>query len=189
MSFSLKSIRSRDGIDFDRNCLALVEWLRKHWDIKAEPRCPEGYVGARETYRDFDEMDSVNETELVKEFCGHDAGGTVSFPFPINVSLPHVLYNDTNRGISPFQTMVGAIMRYGMLLGERLAEVDESSEQNHKLFLAKHAFAMYRSEEDPELQITYEMEIDEYLNKSNTLIRGVDISNKWDRKRSEIESK
>ena len=66
MSFSLKSIKSKDDIRFSDHCDALVKWLKKYWNIKVEPKGD--YKKLRENYRDYEGMDELDEKEILKEY-------------------------------------------------------------------------------------------------------------------------
>jgi hypothetical protein len=86
----------------------------------------------------------------------------------MRVSLPHVLYDDCGQGRKPLETLIGAVLGYGMLLGERMAEVDEDSEANYRLHLASHIFFMSLChEDDPEIKETYANEITKILDPKN----------------------
>jgi hypothetical protein len=165
MSFPLSDIKSKNDIRFYQHSQALLEWIEKYWDVKAEPK---GYAAARKNYKDYDGMDDIDEKAISKEFKGHGDGGTVSYNFPVRVSLPHVLYDDCGQGHKPLESLIGAILGYGMLLGERMAEVDETSEANYRLQHASHIFFMSMChEDDPQIKETYALEIRKILDPKN----------------------
>lgn len=165
MSFPLSGIKNKNDIRFDQHSKAILDWIKKYWTIKAEPN---GYAEARKNYKDYDGMDDIDEKALTEEFKGHSDGGVVSHNFPMRVSLPHVLYDDCGQGRKPLETLVGAILGYGMLLGERMAEVDEHSEANYRLHHASHIFFMSLChEDDPEIRETYALEITKILDPKN----------------------
>lgn len=121
----------------------------------------------RKTYQDFQDQEDLDDEALLKSFDGHDGAGTLSSPFPVRVSLPHVAYSDCCQGRKPLETLVGSILGYGMLLGMRVAEVNTNSDVHYRMTWMGHAYNGLRYEDDPQLVLMTLKEINEYKENFN----------------------
>lgn len=108
---------------FDTITRALVSHIKKHWDIKAQPK---GYAAFRRGYRSFQGMeewsDSKTRATAVKNFKSFDDSTAGSHCFIDKVSLPHTAYSDLDQGRPPLETLLGACVSHGYTLGEVYAQ-------------------------------------------------------------------
>lgn len=165
MAYNLNDINNTSQFDFGKEVEAILKYLAPGWDIKALPK---GYAKYRKGYQDYDGMEELDEKALMNSFKGHDDSGTLSPPFPVRVSLPHVTYDDTCQGRPPLETLIGAILGHGMLLGMRIAAIDTMSEANRRMNEACHAMDKLRyplKDENIKLTLLMMNEADEYRNR------------------------
>jgi len=183
MAYKLNQLQY-DEINFDKEVKALTKFLSTGWEISAQPK---GYAAYLKDYRDYQGMEDLDEEALLKSFEGHDGAGTVSLPFVLQVSLPHVAYDDKNQGRRPLDVLIGAILSYGMLLGKRMAEVDTRSEVHYRMTWLYHACQDLRyldERKDLKLILLTLQEIEEY--KTNFKETGMQILNKFRELKREV---
>lgn len=94
---------------------SLLKYIRKYWKGTMKPK---GYKAFTEDYEDYDGMEELDQKAIEKEFKGINASGTMSYSFPMQMSLPHTAYNDKCQGRDPLNTLVSAVLGHGMLIGE-----------------------------------------------------------------------
>lgn len=108
------------------NFSEIVGWIMKfmlsQWNIEAKPK---GYDEFLKDYMDFDGMEELDEKALCKLFEGFDNAGAGHFSLPIWTSLPHTAYGDKCQGRPPLETLIGAILNYGMMIGDRSRRLKE----------------------------------------------------------------
>ena len=151
MAYNLKNLNI-SNFSYDKEVNHLTQFLKKHWDISAQPK---GYTEFLKNYEDFKGMTNALEEKMTTEFTGHDGSGSISFPFPVKVSLPHVAYEATNQSTSPLENLIDSVMSYGMLLGMRLADTSTNTESYYRLTHLNHIQYMSYDEKDQQLQIIY----------------------------------
>lgn len=182
MSYKLESIKSQDDLNFDRDCKALLEYIQKNWDVTAEPKGFKEFLKLSD-----DERPAIVEEEstLLKDFKGHDGCGTVSFTFPTKISKEMTAFEKEDQGRQPLETLIGAILGYGMLLGKQWGMFEGLKEghnkANHIIFVA--GMAMYNK--DPVAQKTFIDELNDF--RLNPKANWLDMASKWNRVRDEIE--
>jgi len=115
-----------DISDFEELATDIVEFLNKHWDIEVKPKKYDKYL---ETFEEFEDMDEISKYE--KDFKGFGPGGD-TLSLPETLSLPNTAYSDVHQGITNLETLVGAILTYGMQIGNRRQEI--SSEDTINLY-------------------------------------------------------
>jgi hypothetical protein len=184
MSYKLRDLRSTDQFSFSTEIEAILKYLKKSWDIKALPK---GYKEFKKNYQDYQGMEELDEAQLLKKFKGHGDGGTCSPPFVTRVSLPHVVYDDTNQGRRPLETLLGAVLGHGMILGQRIAALDHMSTANKRLRRASHCVSMARYEEDPDPVVTalWHKELEEHFDDSKLGNDPYEISKKYEELRKQ----
>ena len=131
-------------------------------------------------------MDTFNEKAVLRAFKGHGDGGVCSPPFVTRVSLPFVTYDHVCQGRKPLETLLGAVLGHGMLLGERIAAVDPHSDSGMKMTMALHAFNSMRFAEDPLILKSYADELEEYLKESKRHINYDETYKKYEALRKKI---
>jgi hypothetical protein len=178
MAYKLKDLKH---FQFSKEMEAILKYLKKYWNISASPK---GYKEYLKDYQDFKGIEDLDEAGLLKSFDGHNDGGTSSFPFPIRVSLPHVAYDDRGQGRGPVETLLGAVLSHGILLGMRHASLDPLSDARCRLSHARHAYTMSQSETDQAMAELYRMELGEYFNNND--IDYMDIHRKYAGEREKI---
>lgn len=134
MSMKLKEMQERD-FNYSDQIKALLDHIKKYWNIRATPK---GYKKFCADYTDY-KGQGEDETALYEEFKGFGDGGTCSFGFPTRVSLPHVAYDDICQRRNPLNTLIGAVMAYGMAYGQRYEEVNDHSTINYRMKFAGYA--------------------------------------------------
>lgn len=156
MSYKLSDLKDINDFNFSTEAEALYSYFMKNWSIKAKPK---GYDKFLETYTDYAGMDDLDEEALQKSFDGHGDAPVTSFPFVTAVSLPHVAYEDTNQGRDPIRCLIASILTHGILIGQRLAYLDEHSDSRRRMDSAKYAYDRAKRTDDPEL---YKIRIQEF---------------------------
>jgi hypothetical protein len=167
------------GFQYSKEVEALMKYIKEHWDIKATPK---GYKAYLEKYADqnAEDLEELDIKKVLDSFEGHGEGGTTSSPFAISVRIPHVAFRDKEHGHSPIETLIGAVLTYGMLLGKQLAVLDPLSEANIRLSLIKHAYDMINLiTTDEPMEATYEAELRELFNTTK-YTKASDVHKKYD---------
>jgi hypothetical protein len=182
-----------NDFNYSEHIEALLEYIKKYWNIRAIPK---GYKAFCDDYTDF-KGQGEDETALYEEFKGHGDGGTCSFGFPTRVSLPHVAYDDICQGRNPLNTLIGAVMAYGMIYGQRYEEVNENSTMNYRMKFASFAmesmvFHRYTSLDHEKADLK-EQEWKDYMDVKidmhETMDKYRDLSRKLTKKRALIQLK
>jgi hypothetical protein len=171
------------NFNFSNEMDAILRFIKKRWNIKAEPKEYRKYI---KNYQDYQDMDTLDEKALLKAFKGHGDGGVCSPPFVTRVSLPHVAYEDKGQGRKPLRTLLGAVLGHGMLLGERIATLDPHSDLGMKMSFAEHAFFNMRYAEDPLMLKSYADELLEHLKESKKHITYEETHKKFEAIRKRI---
>lgn len=91
----------------------LVKYIKRFWNWKGLK--PKGYKKYLENYQDYQDMDTCKDHE---KFTGIHDDHTMSNSFPVNCSLPHVAYDDTNQGRDPLKVLIQSCVSWGARLGE-----------------------------------------------------------------------
>jgi hypothetical protein len=113
----------KDINNFDNIISPLEKHIRKHWDVKDLK--PKGYDEFVKDYEDFKGMQELDAEALKKEFKGYADQSPGSDCFPILISLPHVAYSERYRGRPPLRELIGACIRYGMLIQKERDRIPE----------------------------------------------------------------
>lgn len=92
----------------------IIDLLRNSWDIDVKPK---GY----------DEYLKSNDSSYVPEeieFKGLINTSSCNPPLPYLLSKPNVAYADKEQGRDPLTELTGALVGYGMAIGERRAKLE-----------------------------------------------------------------
>ena len=179
MSYKLDSIKSESDLNFSRDCKALLDYIKKTWNVKAEPK------GYKEFMKKEDRTTEIDEAALLKEFDGHDGSGTLSYSFPGQISLEMAAFDQYDQGRSPLETLVGAILGYGMLLGKQWGESEGMKEGNKKAEHLAFVASMIEGNTDPTDKQTYKDELNDF--RLNPKKDWLEIASKWIKVRDGIE--
>jgi hypothetical protein len=68
MSYKLKELKNYMHFSFGKEIEALLKYLATTWDIKALPK---GYAAYKKNYKDYQDMEELDEEALLKSFDGH----------------------------------------------------------------------------------------------------------------------
>jgi len=181
MAYKLKALTDYMKFSFSQEVEALLKYLEPTWETNVKPK---GYAAYRKNYKDFQDMEELDEEALLKSFEGHDSAGTLSSPFPVRVSLPQVAYDDVCQGRKPLETLIGAVLGHGIHIGERLAALNKMSEANTRLSYYSSAMTWFICKDDTSdeyLGMLALKEGHEYINELGTDCR--EIEAKYDEKR------
>lgn len=88
------------------------ELIETYWEGDLKPK---GFDEFKEEYNDYEGM---GEPQYDLEFKGFDSSTAGSFSIEEQLNLPNVVYNDTNQGRNPVECLIGAVLGYGMQVGE-----------------------------------------------------------------------
>jgi hypothetical protein len=105
--------------DFERLATDIFDFLNKHWDIEVKPKKYDKYL---ENFEEFEDMDNMGKYE--KDFKGFKPACD-GLSLPETLSLPNTAYSDVHQSRTPLQTLIGAILSYGLKIGNRRKEIDK----------------------------------------------------------------
>ncbi|CAG7579689.1 MAG: hypothetical protein SLAVMIC_00016 [uncultured marine phage] len=108
--------------DFSEIAAPLVKFIRDNWSTDVKPKDYDEFM------EDYEEYKGQGEDQYELDFDGLLDGGGYSFPFPVKLATPYVAYDDNEQGRDPLQVMVGAILAYGISIGERREKLDDSND-------------------------------------------------------------
>jgi hypothetical protein len=187
MAYKLKELKTMNDFKFDRELKAIMKLLKDTWDIKAAPK---GYAKFMEDYNDYEGMEDVqeNEKQLLRNFKGHSDGTISSDGLVLRLTKEYVGYDDQNQvQEGPLEVLIQVILTHGIVLGQRLAEIDKKSEPYRRIQSIKHAYDM-SDHTDKELGEIYYKEFEALLNFENiSTLR--EIQDAFESKRRELELK
>jgi hypothetical protein len=186
MSYKLQDLLFKDQFNYSKEIEAILKYLKKTWDIKATPK---GYKEFRKNYNDFQGMEELDEKALQKRFKGHGDGSVCTPGFVVRISLPHVVYDNNCQGRPPLETLLGAVLAHGMILGERIAEIDEMSQANLRLSCASHCLTMASYENDPAVMAAWYQELNDHFNERKLGTHPHETAKKYELIRREIAEK
>ena len=107
---------SNDQLDnFSFISETIVNFVKKHWDCVVKPK---GYDEFIENYEDFDGMEELDGEALKEDFKGFNDATSGSMSFPIKIALPHTAYDDKCQGRDSIETLLGAVLGHGMMVGD-----------------------------------------------------------------------
>jgi len=93
---------------------SITDYVRKHWDCNVKPK---GYKEFIEDYEDFDGMEETDFDGLKNDFKGFNDATAATPSFPIKITLANTAYNDINQGRDTLDTLLGAVLGHGMMVG------------------------------------------------------------------------
>jgi hypothetical protein len=126
--------------NFEFHAEAILEYLKKYWDISVEPK---GYAEAVKNHDEF-ECDKVDEKGLMDEFKGHNGGLSYSYPLPVNLQKDHVAFSDVDQGRKPIETLVGSILTYGAQYGQVVESAHPKTHKGEVMQEFIHSFSYLR---------------------------------------------
>jgi len=115
--------------DFSEIAGHILQLIKTSWDVDVKPK---GYDKYLESYEEYDDSE-------IPKFDGLLDVGPSKPDIADSMSLSNVAYGDTQQGRDPLETMVGAILSYGMDVGTQRQKLDGDSEyfmQNLKDFFS-----------------------------------------------------
>lgn len=116
--------------NFETLMKPMVDWINKTW--KCADLKPKGWDDFIKDYEDYQGMEGLDE-QIRKDYEGlWDETATTS-AFPIMTSLPHVAYSDINQDSTPLHQLMGACVRFGMLVQERRDELNNPTFDDEKM--------------------------------------------------------
>ena len=174
-------IRELDNFDYSQHVDALIENIKKSWNVSARPK---GYNEFIKDYKDFKGQEELDETEMLKEFDGCDDSGARSFPFPIRISTPHVAYDDICQGRKPLETLIGAIFGYGIAYGQRYEQVGDNTDTSFRLSMIDHCWTGMMCSKNEKKRDLYYSEFDELINNKTRCLK---IIEKYNRLRESVD--
>lgn len=71
---------------------------------------PKGWSKMAKNYKEYEGIKELSSEDLCKEFGGFYSGGAACGPFPVRISLPHVMYDDKEQGNKPLQVLIGSLL-------------------------------------------------------------------------------
>ncbi len=98
---------------FDNIVGPIIKLLENSWNIEASPKGYDEYV---KTYEEFDD---VNDEKFDLEFEGLLNTSASGSPINLNLALPNVAYNDTQKSRDTLNTLVSSILSYGIAIGRQ----------------------------------------------------------------------
>jgi len=111
---------------FDDLIQPILKLVKDNWDIKAEPK---GYQQYRDQYEEYDDM---GDEKFYLDFDGLLDTSAGASPINDKLSIPNVAYDDTQQGRDPLQTLIGAILSYGIAIGKRQEQTNPDSKSKWK---------------------------------------------------------
>lgn len=164
MAYKLKDLKKMDDFKYYNEVKAILKLLNDTWNISAEPK---GLTEFLKTYTDHDGMDEIDEKALLKSFDGHGDGTVGSDCMVVKLTAAHVAYsvrNQVNGGA--LEVLIQALLTHGIVLGQRLAEIDRKGEAYKRIDEIRHALVMSADSGDPEMDWIYKREL-EFLLDTN----------------------
>jgi len=103
--------------DFQSISSAIMEWFESHWDIQVSPKQYEEFM------EDYHEFKGIGEDkyDLSDDFNTFFDATSSKFSLPTACGLPNAAYSANEQGRSFFETMLGSVLGYGLLIGEERA--------------------------------------------------------------------
>lgn len=101
--------------NFSKISDSIRDMISKYWEGDLAPK------GYEEFTADYEDYDGMGEEEYDLEFDGltSETAGTPSIEDLLN--LPSVAYSDIGQGRKPIETLIGAVLGYGMMIGKARA--------------------------------------------------------------------
>ncbi len=99
--------------DFDNVVQPIIKLLRNNWTVDVAPK---NYSEYKETFEGYDDM---SDEKYILKFDGLLNTSASNYTLPTTLSMPQVAYSDVEQGRDPLETLVGAILSYGMSIGKR----------------------------------------------------------------------
>ena len=161
MAYQLKDLKKMGDFNYDKEVKAILKLLNDTWNISAEPK---GLANFLKTYTDYDGMEEIDEKALLKSFDGHGDGTVGSDCMVIKLTLAHVAYsvrNQVNGGA--FEVLIQALLTHGIVLGQRLAEIDRKGEAYKRIDEIRHALIMSSDQPDEKIAMIYKKELEALL--------------------------
>jgi hypothetical protein len=115
----IKNATIEDLDNFEGLTNPIVRFLRENWNVKELG--PQGYNEYRKTYEGGDDMG-----EMIPEFSGFLDNSASKPTLPVMLSMPQVAYSDVEQGYTPLETLVGALVGYGLAVGEQRSKLNEA---------------------------------------------------------------
>jgi len=166
MAYELSSLKKMDDFSYYKEVKALLNFLQTNWDISAAPKGLDKFLKG---YTDYQGMEEINEKALLKSFNGHGDGTAGSDCLVVKLTLEHVAYSVKNQANGALEVLIQALLTHGIVLGQRLANIDRKGEAYRRIEEIQHAFIMADSPHDPELGMIYKKELKDLLNINNKL--------------------
>jgi hypothetical protein len=181
MAYNLEDLKNAHDFNLEKEVKAILDYLKKFWMIEAAPNDYEQYM---KMYEDYQDMDDDLEESCLKMFKGHDGSSSMSFPFPVAVSKPHVAYEDCNQvNYGPLGILVRNLIIHGSQIGMRIADLEKKTDAHRKIHGISHAYNM-SDHTDKELGEIYLQEFKAYLEDENQSYQ--EIHDKYEGKREEL---
>lgn len=111
---------------FDDLIQPILKLVKDNWDIKAAPK---GYQEYRDQYEEYDDM---SDEKFYLDFDGLLDTSASGSPINDKLSMPQVAYDDTQQGRDPLQTLIGAVLSYGIAIGKRQEQTNPNSKTKWK---------------------------------------------------------
>lgn len=170
MAYRLKDIKTPQDFNYEKELKAILKLLQS-WDIKATPK---GYAEFMKNYTDYQGMEELPEEELIKSFDGCGDGSISTSGLPIRLTREHVGYEDHNQvNGGPLEVLIGALLTHGLVIGQRMGEVDHNTEPYRRIDRIEHAFIMSGGDDhdnpDKELAAIYRKEFHALINDKRSL--------------------
>lgn len=136
MKNNVKKVTDNELNSFEKIANSLYDYIKLTWDVNVNPK---GYKEFMDSYEEGKGYDEVDNEKIQKEFNGINDTTVCSPPFPFKIEISNVAYDDKEQGRNPLQVLIGAILSYGMTIGEERTKRKLKKEFEDKVKFLKMA--------------------------------------------------